>query len=167
MAEAKALHEQMDAFVASQEASEEALRQHLDEALKVADYLKQKLDSLEDIIDDLSNGQDVKAVFKGYSDDMESLEQAVLQSAALRQTNGIEARAATPTPENGMLKGALPQITKILSPPQTAYSEGVEARKEKIRARARKLAEARTRAEDILFEEECYLADIAGCIGSD
>ncbi|KAK3658964.1 hypothetical protein LTR56_001401 [Elasticomyces elasticus] len=62
-------------------ANEQALQQQLDEALKVADYLKQKLDSLEDIIDDLSEGQDVKAVFKGYSDDMENLERTVLKKA--------------------------------------------------------------------------------------
>ncbi|KAK5738372.1 hypothetical protein LTR17_006091 [Elasticomyces elasticus] len=57
MAETKALHEQLDAFIASRKAAEGVLQQQRDEAYKVADYLKQKLDSLENIIDDLSNGK--------------------------------------------------------------------------------------------------------------
>ncbi|KAK4957192.1 hypothetical protein LTR10_005150 [Elasticomyces elasticus] len=78
--------------------NEQALQRQLDEALKVADYLKRKLNSLENIIGDLSE-QDVKALFEGYSDDMESLEKTVLGKVALRQAGGVEDPAARPTPE--------------------------------------------------------------------
>ncbi|KAK4892536.1 hypothetical protein LTR27_009000 [Elasticomyces elasticus] len=71
---------------------EEGLQQQLDEALKVADYLKQKLDSLEDIVSELSDGQDVKAVFKEYSNDMEQLEKIVLEQAARRISSRAQLR---------------------------------------------------------------------------
>ncbi|KAK5712347.1 hypothetical protein LTR15_011927 [Elasticomyces elasticus] len=89
MAQSRALQE-LDAIIASRKASDEALRQQLDQAYKVADYLKQKLNSLECIIGDLSDGQDVKALFGGYSDDMERSEQIVLEEAARRKSNKNE-----------------------------------------------------------------------------
>ncbi|KAK5691520.1 hypothetical protein LTR97_011513 [Elasticomyces elasticus] len=89
MAQSRALQE-LDAIIASRKASDEALRQQLDQTYKVADYLKQKLNSLECIIGDLSDGQDVKALFEGCSDDMERSEQIVLEEAARRKSNKNE-----------------------------------------------------------------------------
>ncbi|KAK3661644.1 hypothetical protein LTR56_000132 [Elasticomyces elasticus] len=133
MAGSKALHKQLNAYIALREASEEALWQQRDEAYKVADYLKQKLDSLEDIISDLNDGEDVKALFEGYSDDMETLEQVVLGKAGRRQTeqHRIEASTALPMP-------APEPTTKSVSdfPPEASLLDNVEAHFSKLKKRS-------------------------------
>ncbi|KAK5677514.1 sister chromatid cohesion protein 1 [Elasticomyces elasticus] len=96
--------------------NEEALQQQLDKALKVADYLKRKLNSLEEIIGDLSE-QDVNALFEGYSDDMESLEKTIGDPAAsptaeMTELKAMRMSSATPPRSTSgsmnMLKGVDP-----------------------------------------------------------
>ncbi|KAK5695632.1 hypothetical protein LTR17_024512 [Elasticomyces elasticus] len=57
----------------------------LQEAYKVAAYLDLKVKSLEDVVSELSNGEDVKVVFKGHDEDLENLEPIVLDKAARKQ----------------------------------------------------------------------------------
>ncbi|KAK5713891.1 hypothetical protein LTR17_017390 [Elasticomyces elasticus] len=54
----------------------------LQEAYKVAAYLDLKVKSLEDVVSELSNGEDVEVVFKGHDEDLEKLEPRVLEKAA-------------------------------------------------------------------------------------
>ncbi|KAK3630216.1 hypothetical protein LTR22_021594 [Elasticomyces elasticus] len=49
----------------------------LQEAYKVAAYLDLKVKSLEDVVSERSNGEDVKVVFKGYDAALETLERSV------------------------------------------------------------------------------------------
>ncbi|KAK4957191.1 sister chromatid cohesion protein 1 [Elasticomyces elasticus] len=61
--------------------------QKLDEAQRVALYLQKKLESLEETIGDLSQGQDVKVGMKDYDEALEELSKTVLQEASLQHAN--------------------------------------------------------------------------------
>ncbi|KAK4955834.1 hypothetical protein LTR10_006773 [Elasticomyces elasticus] len=67
----------------------------LHEAYKVAAYLDLKVKSLEDVVSELSNGEDVKVVFKGYDAALETLERSFLDAAHKDQEDREQLGAVT------------------------------------------------------------------------
>ncbi|KAK3661643.1 sister chromatid cohesion protein 1 [Elasticomyces elasticus] len=95
--------------------------QRLDEAQRVALYLQKKLESLEETIGDLSQGQDVELSMKDYDEDLEKLAKSVLKEASIR--HAVSQRKTVSATKRKRQDDAQPEIVPAAKRRQQSSTE--------------------------------------------